>query len=280
MRWGGAAGKTAAQRTCRRSEEKRKELRADRGDKLTGNAVQGIKNMPYRAEGSIGGGTYVLVRSRKRKRTISLQLKKDGCAVIHAPWRTSRAEIEAFFRKQKSWLEGKRRERENHDRACAPRSFVAGEVFLFLGTPCRLEIEEGGNGLDPLRFSGGCFVLKRTEASRARALFTAWYRKRAEEDLAGRLDRYGSLLSLRPRGMKLSDARCRWGACTHDNRLSFSWRLVMASPSVIDYVVVHELIHIREKNHSRRFWELLAKTIPDYDREKIWLHDRGHLLDF
>lgn len=235
--------------------------------------------MPYPAEGS-GGGAYLLVRSRKRKRTISLQLKKDGCAVIHAPWRTSRAEIEDFFQKKKSWLEEKRREMEKHERESAPRSFVSGEVFLFLGTPCRLEIDDRANGSDPLTFSGGCFFLKRADAPRARALFTGWYRQRAHECLAQRLDRYGGLLALHPRGMKLSDARCRWGACTHDNRLSFSWRLVMAPPSVIDYVVVHELIHMREKNHSRRFWELLARTFPGYEREKTWLHDWGHLLDF
>jgi predicted metal-dependent hydrolase len=248
---------------------------------LTGraDAIKKGRKMPYRAGGSDNGGMYVLVRSRRRKRTLSLQLKKDGCAVIHAPWRTSRAEIEDFFQRKKSWLEEKRREMENHDRESAPHSFLAGEVFLFLGMPCRLEIDDGGKGLAPLTFSGGCFLLKRTDIPRARSHFTAWYRTRAEEYLAQRVDRFGRLLLLHPRGIRLSDARCRWGTCSHDNRLSFSWRLVMAPPSVIDYVVVHELTHIREKNHSRRFWELLAKTIPGYGEEKAWLHDRGHLLD-
>ncbi len=237
------------------------------------------EDMPGRAEAS-GMETYLLVRSRKRKRTISLQLRKDGRAVIHAPWRTSVVEIEEFFRRKKSWLEEKRREMEKQNRESTPRTFASGEVFLFLGTPYELEIDEGGNGNAPLAFSGNCFYLKRADIPRARALFTAWYRQRAEEHLAQRLDRYSSLLSLYPRGMRLSDARCRWGTCSHDNRISLSWRLVMAPPSVIDYVVVHELIHMRVKNHSRRFWGLLAETIPGYAAEKAWLHEKGHLLDF
>ena len=224
--------------------------------------------------------TYVLVRSKKRRRTISLQLKKNGCAVIHSPWRTSRREIEDFFKSKKTWLAEKRGEMEKRNRESVSRSFVAGEDFLFLGIPHRLEIEDGENGCAPLTFSGGCFFLKRADITRAKELFTAWYRTRAEEYIAQRLGGFGSRLSLQPRGMKLSDARCRWGACTHDNRLLFSWRLIMAPPSVIDYVVVHELAHVREKNHSRRFWDLLAATIPGYDKEKEWLHENGHLLSF
>ena len=240
----------------------------------------GKKTSSCRTDACGGSETYVLVRSKKRKRTISLQLKKDGYAVIHAPWRTSRGEIEDFFKSKKTWLEEKRGEVEKRNRESVPRSFVAGEDFLFLGMPRRLEIEDGGNGLAPLTFSGGCFLLKRTDVSRARELFTAWYQRRAEEYIAQRLGDFGRRLSLQPRGMKLSDARSRWGSCTHDNRLLFSWRLIMAPPSVIDYVVVHELTHMREKSHSRRFWGLLAGTIPGYEKEKEWLHENGHLLSF
>lgn len=232
------------------------------------------------AEEAGSGEAYLLVRSRKRRRTISLELKSDGRAVIHSPWRTSRREIEDFFRKRASWLAQRRREMEQRRRECAPRDFVDGESFLFLGTSCRLELVEGENGLSPLTFSDGYFFLNRAAVPRARALFTAWYRARAEEYFARQVERFNGHLSLPVRRMRVSDARCRWGSCSHTNRLSFSWRLIMAPPAVIDYVVVHELTHIREKNHSRRFWGLLAETLPGYERERAWLADQGHLLDF
>ena len=226
------------------------------------------KDMLCPGEGAGKGEAYLLVRSRKRRRTISLELKQDGRAVIHAPWRTSRREMEDFFRKRTSWLAQRRSEMEQRRRESPPRAFVAGESFLFLGAPCRLTIADETNGVSPLTFSAGCFFLNRAAVSRAPVLFIAWYRARTEEYFARQVERFNGLLSLPVRGMRVSDARCRWGSCSHTNRLSFSWRLIMAPPSVIDYVVVHELAHIRHKNHGKLFYALIESVLPDHKERK------------
>jgi len=223
--------------------------------------------------------SYLLVRSKKRKKTISLQVKADGTTVVYAPYRTPMGEIDKFFNTKKRWLLRKIRERDKRLKEIKPKEYVMGEIFLFLGIPCRLKIEDNNDGCDSLTFSSSQFVLSGDNANRGRALFIVWYRKRAQEYIGERIDYYSRKLELYPNGSRISSAQCRWGSCSPSNHLSFSWRLIMAPCSVIDYVVVHELTHMKEKNHSVRFWDIVAKTTPDYKKQRLWLKENGHLLD-
>ena len=130
----------------------------------------------------------------------------------------------------------------------------------------------------PSPFSSSQFVLARDRMHQGRQLFIEWYKKRSREYIEEMVNRYSQTLGLNPGGIRISNALCRWGSCSSDNHLSFSWRLIMAPCSIIDYVVVHELTHMKEKNHSMRFWGLVAKTIPDYKKQRLWLKENGHLL--
>jgi hypothetical protein len=94
-----------------------------------------------------------------------------------------------------------------------------------------------------------------------------------------RIRHYSGMIGLYPDRLRISNARFRWGSCSRDNSLSFSWRLAMAPSLIIDYVVVHELAHIKEKNHSRSFWALVETMMPDYRKHRHWLKENGHLLD-
>ncbi|MCS7122892.1 MAG: M48 family metallopeptidase, partial [Candidatus Micrarchaeota archaeon] len=78
--------------------------------------------------------------------------------------------------------------------------------------------------------------------------------------------------------VRITNARRRWGSCSSSNNLNFSWRLIMAPLEVIDYVVVHELVHTRIKNHSKAFWRMVEAVMPDYDRQRRWLRENGHML--
>ena len=222
---------------------------------------------------------YLLVRSKKRKKTISLQVNADGSAVVYAPYRTPKGAIDTFFRDKKGWLLRKIRERETRLKEITPKKFKMGEVFLFLGNPYKLIITDTNHACGSLTFSSPQFVLAKDQVHQGRALFVAWYSKMLQEYVGKRVDYYGNVLGLLPRGIRVSNARCRWGSCSPDNRLSFSWRLMMAPCSVIDYVVVHELAHMRVKDHSMHFWNLVAKTISDYKQQRLWLKEKGHLLD-
>jgi predicted metal-dependent hydrolase len=223
--------------------------------------------------------TYDLVRSKKRKKTISLHVKKDGSIVIQAPFSMPGRDINRFFKGKTDWLFRKIEEREKRPNPHMARSFASGETFLLLGVPCPLMIQDKPDGNGHLTFSRGQFVMETEQACKGRELFTTWYKNKAKALMEERIRHYSGMIGLYPDRLRISNARFRWGSCSRDNSLSFSWRLAMAPSLIIDYVVVHELAHIKEKNHSRSFWALVETMMPDYRKHRHWLKENGHLLD-
>ena len=220
------------------------------------------------------------MRSRKRKKTLSLEVRKDGSIVIQAPWQVPQAEIDDFFKRKKPWIIKKLAERQVQPPSKRPNAFVSGGSFLYLGILYPLEVVDALGLNDPLNFCGDRFILDGRYVSQGRNLFLKWYRARAEEHLLERLRHYGRQMGLSAVDFRLSNARHRWGSCSPRNRLSLNWRLIMTPSAVIDYVVVHELMHRREKNHSRNFWQLVEAMIPDYRQRGRWLKMHSDLLEF
>jgi len=221
--------------------------------------------------------SYDLVRSKRRRKTLSLQIKEDGKIVVYVPHRTPEGEIERFFEKHRSWIIKKIAEKEG--RIGRPESsFLPDEKFFYLGEAYPLEIHEGIEGGRPLTLSFGKFILSQDCIEKARDLFIAWYTKEAKDRLAERVDYYSNRFQLFPKGLKITSAKSRWGSCSRDNRLCISWRIMMAPLSVIDYILIHELVHIKEKNHSRKFWNCVGALLPDYKKDRRWLRDHENLL--
>jgi hypothetical protein len=221
--------------------------------------------------------SYQLKRSKRRRKTISLQIKEDGNIVIYAPYHTPKGEIEKFLDKNQSWIFKKLSEKERSTRK-AEKAFLPGETFFYLGELYPLDIQEANHKGSPLKLSFGKFILDKDRIGEARNLFIKWYKKEAEENLTGRVNYYSHRLQLFPKGVKITSAKYRWGSCSRDNRLSFSWRMIMAPLSVIDYILIHELVHIKEKNHSQKFWSYLESILPEYREHKLWLKKNGHSL--
>ena len=221
--------------------------------------------------------SYHLIRSKRRRRTISLQIKEDGKVVISAPYHTPKWEIEKFIKEKESWVVQKISEKEKQIKE-GEKTFLPGERFLYLGEWYPLEIHDSDHKGLPLRLSFGNFILNKDHIGEARDLFIQWYKREAKEKIVGRIDYYSHRLHLFPMGIRITNARSRWGSCSRDNRLSFSWRMIMASLPIIDYILIHELVHIREKNHSKRFWVTLESILPDYRKYRLWLKENGHLL--
>jgi predicted metal-dependent hydrolase len=222
---------------------------------------------------------YLLVRSKKRKKTISLQLKKDGSIVIHAPRRVSEREIDLFFHSKKDWLQKKIMESQGKRAESDTKKFTSGEIFYYLGSPYPLIVVDGKKSGEGLTFSGHQFILSGIHAHQAEALFVTWYKEKAREYIEERVRHYSGILKLYPERVRIGSARSRWGSCSHKNHLSFTWRLIMAPHTVVDYVVIHELAHIKEKNHSNRFWNLVEEIVSDYGTHRKWLRQKGHLLN-
>lgn len=214
--------------------------------------------------------TYKTVRSSRK--TIGIYLSSDGQHIeVRAPRRLSAAEIRAFVESKTDWINKKQAEL----RARPPKlvDFLPGEQYFYLGKlyPLVLSDRRGPT----LVFDGMCFSLSKYALPRAREVFTNWYRQQARSLLTARTAALAALYDLAYAKIRISSARTRWGSCGHNATLSFSWRLIMAPPDSIDYVIVHELAHLVHKNHSSRFWAQVAAMQPDYARRKIWLKEHG-----
>ncbi len=220
-----------------------------------------------------------LIRSRKRRKTFSLEVKEDGRVFLSVPFRTSRREAERFIRERQSWIIRKTLERERTLRE-TEKAFVSGEHFFYLGASYPLELLDSERRTSPLELSSGHFILGRDHIGQAKELFVEWYKRKAIETIVPRVKNYSHRFGLFPKSIRITNAKSRWGSCSAENRLSFSWHIILAPLEVIDYILLHELAHIQEKNHSKRFWNFLESILPDYKNRRQWLKRNGYRLRF
>jgi len=211
---------------------------------------------------------------RSRRRSIALIVTRDAKVVVRAPLHTSVNSIESFINSKEAWVRRKLSEVEGCP-AYQEKKFNNGEPFLFLGKTHNLCIDDNNDG--EIRIDEEIKIPKKFESS-VREKLTKWYRREAENVIKKRCMLYAVLSGLEPRSIKITSARQRWGSCGSKGTLNFNWRLVMAPIEVIDYVVVHELVHLRQKDHSRFFWAQVGNILPDYKFRKKWLKDNGNLL--
>jgi hypothetical protein len=212
---------------------------------------------------------------RSRRKTIAVEITKEGGVLVRAPLKLARREVLAFVHQSSGWIARKLAQTRVLQEERTARRFLEGEPFPFLGEQHRLRYVAGG---EYLRMENGEFLLGADLSARAGDLFRTWYRARAREILEDRVAQFALRMGLTCRSVRITDAKERWGSCNAAGSLNFAWRLVMAPPPVIDYVIVHELGHLVEMNHSRRFWGRVGRILPDYAQRRKWLRDNEHLL--
>lgn len=211
---------------------------------------------------------------RAKRRTIALIVERDGSLTVRAPKRAAMRDIHAFIAEKADWI---LRSREKM-KAVVPspkKKYTDGEKFLYLGDEYELSIVPPQR--PALKFDGG-FTLGKTAQKRGEAVFIRWYKEQALQVLTERVKHYSALHGFEPKQVKINSAQTRWGSCTSSGTINFTWRLVMAPLEVVDYVVLHELAHLRVKNHSPRFWKLVESLCPDFKRHRKWLKEYGERL--
>ena len=215
----------------------------------------------------LGGRTVEYRFARRRRRTLGLSVDAHGLKVVaplRAPWR----EIEGFLKEKRRWIVAKL---DEWARVPKPPLLLgmSGESLPVFGVAHVLEVHEGARKVS---CEPGRLVVS---APRWRALETLvrWLKLRALEVLEPRAAHFAARLGLAPPPVKLSSARTQWGVCAESGSIRLSWRLVHVDPWLADYVVAHEVAHLVELNHSRRFWTLLAKLYPEWRgaRERLEL---------
>jgi len=215
---------------------------------------------------------YTLIRSRRK--TIAIHII-DGAVEVRAPYVASKREIDKFVQSKEKWINDKlsksieqieRRDRFNID---------YGASVLYRGREYPIAARVGRYaGFDDIQF----YMPSSLSTEQVKSACVQIYRMLAKNILTEKVQDFAKLMSVTPNAVKINGAKTRWGSCSAKKSLNFSWRLIMADDDVIDYVVVHELAHIVEMNHSKQFWAVVEAVLPDYKLHQKRLKQLQHRL--
>jgi predicted metal-dependent hydrolase len=211
------------------------------------------------------------VRVRRARRYI-LRVRPDGSLRVTVPRGGSRREAEAFVRENRPWIE---RERLRAHAEHSPREWQPGIVILFRGFPVALTAAPHTAGF-VVSYGDRRIIL--ADLSGLREAIEADLRAVAKAELGPRLRQLASAHGLDVRGTSIRNQRSRWGSCARNGHIALNFRLVQMPDEVRDYVLVHELMHLRQQNHSRRFWRLVEAACPAFREAERWLRTTGRSL--
>jgi len=213
-----------------------------------------------------------------RRRTIGIIVDRDRRVTVRAPWQAQQEAISAVVERKLLWIWKKLRDDRKYSKVCGGKEFVAGEAFLFLGQNYSLELVDEPRG--EVRLNGRRFELPRADRQRGRDLFRSWFLRQANLHLVPRVTALARAMGIRFTRVRVRELKYSWGSCTPGGTLTFNWRIVQAPAVVMDYIIVHELAHVLEQNHSREFWNIVAVHAPAWTRGRQWLRDHGSRLEW
>ena len=206
---------------------------------------------------------YTLTRSKRK--TLALYVR-DGTIEVRAPLKMSQSEIDKFIATKEKWIADKLAQSLiNMEQR---KAFVLdyGDMILYRGKRYPIAAKEGNRiGFDDTVF----YMPPNLPPEEIKAVCVQIYRLLARRDLTNKTIDFAKIMDVPPSQVKISGAKTSWGSCSNKKSINFSWRLIMAADDVINYVVVHELAHLIEMNHSERFWAIVEGVLPDYqERQK------------
>lgn len=229
----------------------------------------------------VRGIEYLLLPGSLRK-TTDIVIERDGQVVVRPPIDYTPEQIDALVESKRMWIYRNLAEWKDLNATAVTREWVNGETFLYLGSHYRLALVS--NQDVPLKLKDGRFCLSRklierggTEA--ARKAFECFYADKGLERFSDRVAYYAPRVGVEVASIKVKDMGFRWASCGRSGVLNFHWKCMMASPGIIDYIVVHELCHFHHRNHSDAFWNEVDKVMPDWQERKAWLRRSGASLD-
>ena len=216
---------------------------------------------------------------RTRRNTIGITVDRDGSLILRAPEECPNELIEQTARKKLLWVHTKLAEKNLLFRPRSPKEYVTGEGFHYLGRSYRLlmvEAPEDSASTPALSLRRGRFELRRDERHRAGEHFVAWYVRNGGPWIERRVGLLADRIGASPAAVDVRELGYRWGSCGPRGNLNFHWRVVCLPPRIVEYVVVHELVHLVEPHHGKEFWRRVERVIPDYATRKRWLAENGN----
>ena len=218
-----------------------------------------------------------VIRTDRRK-TATIKIVEGDVHVI-VPQHLSQKRIEELIKQKANWIRQKLHLQASIQ-PVRPKEYVSGEAFSYLGKNYRLKLSEGDT--EGVKLKGGRFMLevKNSLTGKARAQYVQtqlaqWYRDHAEQRLRDKAERYAPLLGVFPNSINVKYFKARWGSCAIHGDVTFNWRIIMAPHRIVDYMVVHELAHLKHHDHSPKFWKSVESVIHDYRECREWLKING-----
>lgn len=227
-----------------------------------------------------GDSIHYRLRRSRRARRLRIVVRADGVEVV-APHRMRIREIEAFVQSKNGWIRDRVAASLERGLSALPPQCVDGAKVLLRGEKYALWVEPADRKRVRVDFGDGFRaqvprVLSDAERESAvRSRLTAWLRGEARRDAESLLTIWGERLGVQAARLRIGNQRTLWGSCSARGTISLNWRLIAAPRTIFEYVVVHELCHLRELNHGPAFWELVASQLPDYRERRAWLKRRG-----
>ena len=221
--------------------------------------------------------TYAIRRSARRKKTVAVTVDSAGGVLLLAPEDFPTSRLDEVARRKAGWIVQRLRGVGSNGVPPAPREFVSGESVMYLGRHYRLKVLPGETGEAKLR--GGWLHVPAPagagQRDQVRAALVSWLRSHAAERLPERVEIWRSKVGVEMPQVVISDQKRRWGSCDRSGTIRLNWRIIQAPMRLVDYVVVHELVHLRHRGHGREYWQALGRIMPDYERRREDLRERG-----
>lgn len=221
---------------------------------------------------TVGDLTFEVRRSARRG-SVQITVDRGGELILTAPESCPTQVMEQFVREKRLWIYTKLAEKDALTPAAPTKQLVSGEGFPYLGRSYRLLVVD--EQAVPVKLEHGRFKMARSATATGREHMVRWYTERGRPWVARRVERYQRRIGVEPSGIYVQDLGFRWGSCGKTGRVNFHWRTILLPPRAVEYVVVHELVHLLEPHHTPVFWARVERAMPDYAARKQWLAARG-----
>lgn len=224
------------------------------------------------------------VRYSTRRRTIQLRIVNLQCLEVTAPTGTGMDRLQQVLREKSAWLLRQLQRLETAAANSTNASLTHGATVLYQGAPHSLLLLADGGKKPQVTRNHGAIAIHLSELvgyDNDPAVYRAlknWFGEQAQIRLLERTRYWASHIGVTPQRIVLRDQKTRWGSCSSCGAISFNWRIIMAPPPVLDYLVIHELCHMLQPNHSPKYWLEVAHWCPDFRNQRNWLRQNGGLL--
>jgi len=226
---------------------------------------------------------YTLIKSKRK--TVALKITNEGEVVVSAPLRASNKAIEDIVLKKAKWIAEKLKVVKENQSKVKKSEFINGATISLLGKEYKLIVEEVLIKGASVKFDGSVFNVRVNNALNnegkqqfIKEVLTLWMRKKAKEVFEERTRYYANEIKLYPKKITIKEQKTLWGSCSSKDNINFNWRLIMAPIEILDYVVVHELCHLKHRNHSKEYWDFVEAAMPEHEERRQWLKVNGGIL--